>query len=68
MCPYFYSSDTEVKIQENLGLTNLKGPEILFFIAEILLLLGLFTVELTIQGLEIKFFIAGILLLKGSLY
>jgi hypothetical protein len=40
----------------------MKGPEILFFIAGILLLLGLFTIELTTEGLEIKFFIAGILL------
>jgi hypothetical protein len=39
-----------------------EGPKILFFIAGILLLLGLFTIELTAEGLEIKFFIAGILL------
>jgi hypothetical protein len=32
----------------------------LLFIAGILLLLGLFTTELTVEGLEIKFFIAGI--------
>jgi hypothetical protein len=50
------------------GLTNLKGPKILFFIAGILLLMGLFTIELITEGLEIKFFIAGSLLLKGSLY
>jgi hypothetical protein len=55
-------------IQGNLGLTNLKGPTILFFIAGILIFMGLFTIELTTEGLEIKFFIAGILLLKGSLY
>jgi hypothetical protein len=36
--------------------------KILFFIAGILLLVGLFTIELTTEGLEIKFFIAGILL------
>jgi hypothetical protein len=31
-------------------------------VAGILLLLGLFTIELTSEGLEIRFFIAGILL------
>jgi hypothetical protein len=56
------------ELQGNLSITNLKGPKILFFIAGILLLLRLFTIELTTEGLEIKFFIAGILLLKGSLY
>jgi hypothetical protein len=41
-------------IQGNLGFKNLKGPEILFFIAGILLLLGLFTIELTSeQGLAL---------------
>jgi hypothetical protein len=47
---------------------NLKGPNNLFFIAGILLFMGLFTIELSTEGLEIKFFIAGILLLKGKLY
>jgi hypothetical protein len=47
-------------IQGNLGLTNLKGPRIVFFIAGVLLLEGLFTINLTTEGLEIKFFIAGI--------
>jgi predicted membrane protein len=46
----------------------MKGPKILFFIAGVLLLLGLFTMKLTTEGLESKFLIAGILLLKGSLY
>jgi len=40
----------------------------LFFIAGILLLVGLFTIKLTTEGLENMFFITGILLLKGSLY
>ena len=47
---------------------NLKGQKILYFIAGVLLLLVLFTIELTTKGLESKFFIAGILLLMGSLY
>jgi hypothetical protein len=51
-----------LNIQGNLSITNLKGPKILFFMAGILLLLGLFTIELTTEGLEIKFFIAGIFL------
>jgi hypothetical protein len=59
---------TAVLLQENLGSTNRKGPKILFFIAGILLLVGLFTIELTTKGLEFKFFKAGILSLKGSLY
>jgi hypothetical protein len=58
----------EKNIQRNLGITNLKGPKMLFFIAGVLLLQGLFTMKLTTEGLRIKFFIAGILLLKGSLY
>jgi hypothetical protein len=48
-----------INVQGNLGLTNLKGPNILFFTAGIWLLLGLFTIELTTEGLEIKFIIAG---------
>jgi hypothetical protein len=55
-------------VQGNLGLTNLKGLKILFFIAGILLLQELYTIESTTEGLEIKFFIAGISFLKGSLY
>jgi hypothetical protein len=55
-------------VQGNLSLTNLRAPTILFFIAGILLMLGLFTIELTTEGLEIKFFKTGISLLKGSLY
>jgi hypothetical protein len=55
-------------IQGNLGLTNLKGTKILFFIAGVLLLVWFFTIDLTTEGLEIMFFIAGILLLRGSLY
>jgi hypothetical protein len=39
-----------------------EGTNDLFFIAGILLLLGLFTIELTPEGPEIKFFIEGILL------
>jgi hypothetical protein len=54
-----------VVIQGNLGLINLKGQKILCFIARLLLLLVLFTIELTTKGLEIEFFIAGILLLMG---
>jgi hypothetical protein len=54
--------------QGNLSLTNLKGPKILFLMVGILLLMDLFTIELTTEGLVIKFFIVGILLLKGSLY
>jgi hypothetical protein len=56
------------QLQGDLGLTNLKGPKFLFFIPGILLLLGLFTIELTTEGLKNKFFITGILLLKGTLY
>jgi hypothetical protein len=55
-------------IEGNLGLTNLKGPKILFFIAGVLLLVGFFIINLTTEGLEIMFFITGILLLRGSLY
>jgi hypothetical protein len=55
------------RLQRNLALTNLRGPYILFFIARILLLQGLFTMCLTTEALRIKFFIAGTLLLKGSL-
>jgi Neuraminidase (sialidase) len=33
------------KVQRNLGLTNLKGPNILFFIAGTLLLQGLFNIK-----------------------
>jgi hypothetical protein len=40
-----------------LGLINLKEPNILFFIARVLLLQGLFTRNITTEGLEIKFFI-----------
>jgi hypothetical protein len=47
---------------------NPKGQKILSFIAGVLLLLALFTIELTTKGLEIKFFIKGILLLMGLLY
>jgi len=53
------------ELQGNLGLTNLKGTKILFFIAEVLLLQVFFTIELTTEGLKIEFFIAGIALLKG---
>jgi hypothetical protein len=56
-----------VQIQRNLGLTNLNGPKILFFLSGVLLLQGLFTIKLTTDGLIIHFFIAGILLFKGSL-
>jgi hypothetical protein len=56
------------QLQRNLGLTNLKEPMLLFFIAKILLLQGLFTIKLITEGLKIKFFIAEILLLKRSLY
>jgi hypothetical protein len=42
-----------------LGLINLKEPNILFFIARVLLLQGLFTRNITTEGLEIKFFIEG---------
>jgi len=56
------------ELQGNLGLTNLKGTKILFFIAEVLLLQVFFTIELTTEGLKIELFIAGIVLLKGSLY
>jgi hypothetical protein len=49
------------RLQGNLSTTNLKEPKIMFFIAEILLLLGLFTIELTTEGVEVKIFIAGIL-------
>jgi hypothetical protein len=62
------SRDSLELIQENLGLTNLKGPKNLFFISRALLLLGIFTIEITTEGLEIKFFIAEISLLKVSLY
>jgi hypothetical protein len=47
---------------------NLKRTKILFFIVGVLLLQGLFTIELTTKGPKIKFFITGILLRKGSLY
>jgi hypothetical protein len=49
-------------VQRNLCPTNLKGPKILFFIAEVLLLQGYLTIKITTEGLKIKFFIAGILL------
>jgi hypothetical protein len=39
-----------------------------FFIEEVLLLLGLLTIKLTTEGLEVKFFITEIMLFKGSLY
>ena len=52
-------------IQGNLSITNLKGLKIFLFIAGILLLLGLFLIELTTEGLEIKLFIAKILWWKG---
>jgi hypothetical protein len=32
-------------VQRNLGLTNLKGPKILFFIAGVLLLQGIFIIK-----------------------
>jgi hypothetical protein len=48
--------------QRNLCPTNLKGPNILFFIAEVFLLPGYLTIKITTEGLEIKFFISGILL------
>jgi hypothetical protein len=54
-------------VYRNLGLTNLKGLEILFFIAGVSIA-GFFTIKLTTAGLKIKLFIVGILLLKGSLY
>jgi hypothetical protein len=59
---------SSIKVQRNFGITNLKGPKILFLIVEVLLLQGLFIIKLTKEGLRIKFFIAGILLLKVSLY
>jgi hypothetical protein len=55
-------------IQGNFDLTNLKGQNNLFFIAEILLLVRFFTIEFTTEGLEIMFFIAGIVLLNRLLY
>jgi hypothetical protein len=55
-------------IQGNLGLMNLKEQKIFYFIEGVLLLLVLFTMELTTKGLEIKLFVAAILLLMGSLY
>jgi hypothetical protein len=64
----FRSYSSFKMIQENLDFTNLKGPKILFFVAGVLLLLGLFTIRLTTEGLEINFFIAGILLWNGPLY
>jgi hypothetical protein len=43
----------------NLSLMNLKGPEILLFIAGVLLLQGFFlSVKLITEGLRIKFSIA----------
>jgi hypothetical protein len=42
------------KLQRNLGLTNKKGPNTLFFTAGILLLLRLFTIRLTTDWGEIQ--------------
>jgi len=39
-------------IQRNLGITNLKGPAILFFIARVLLLQGIFTMKSTTNGIK----------------
>jgi hypothetical protein len=57
-----------LQVQRNLGITNLKEPKILFFIAGVLLLQGIFSMKSTTEGLEIKFSIEGILLLNGLLY
>jgi hypothetical protein len=57
-----------IVLQRNFGIKNLKGPKIMFFIAGVLLLHGLFTIKLTTEGLKINFFIAEILLLKGPSY
>jgi hypothetical protein len=46
-----YMPSKVLRVQGNLGLKNPKGPKILFFIAGILLLLGIFTIELTTEGL-----------------
>jgi hypothetical protein len=63
LLPHYHLPITTIPLQQgNLSITNLKDPKILFFIAGILLFLGLFSIELTTEGLEIKFFIAGILL------
>jgi hypothetical protein len=43
----------EIKVLRNLGLTHLKGPKIEFFIEGVLLLQGLFTIELTTERLKI---------------
>lgn len=56
------------QLQKNLGLTNLRGPKVLFFIPGVLLLKVSFTLELTTKSLEINFFLTGILLLNESLY
>jgi hypothetical protein len=42
------------KIQGNLGLTNLNGPKVLFFIAGVLLLLGLLTIKSPTDVTEIE--------------
>jgi hypothetical protein len=52
----------------NLGLTNLRGTKILFFITGVSLPQGHIIMKLTIEGLRIKFFTTRILLLKGSLF
>ena len=45
-----------------------KGTKILFFIARVLLMQGIFIMKLITEELRIKFFIAGISLLKGLLF
>ena len=49
-------------VHPKLGITNLRGPLILFYIAGVLLLQFFFTVKLTTERLRVNFFIAGILL------
>jgi hypothetical protein len=55
----FFSS---MRVHPKLGITNLKGPMILFYIAGVLLLHVFFTVKLTTERLRVNFFIEGILL------
>jgi hypothetical protein len=55
-------------MEGKLGLMNLEGQKILCFILRVLLMLVVFTMDLTTKRLEIEFFIVGILLLMASLY
>jgi hypothetical protein len=58
VCPHITLKTGYVAIASRLGF----GNNLVFFMAGVLLLLGLFTIQLTTKRLEIKFFIAGIFL------